>query len=245
MAGAVPRDDFRRQADAVRSIPLEVVLARWGAERDRRDKSQWRTERGPVSVTGTQFFNWHLEEGGGGAIDLVMHLGKMDDRAAVHWLWQHFGSGSATVASTASSPLNTCLRPSSCGDAKAKRRGQLRLPAENLANLEEEQLEEAPFRSLWRGIMTEAAQSVKHFFAISPDVRQRGMTEFGLEDRDLTVIPNGVDISLFKPRGWTDAKKMEFLRQILLEEPRGWDESGVAGSVGYSEGDLKRFGTAS
>ena len=116
---------------------------------------------------------------------------------------------------------------------------------ENLDNLEDEQLEEAPFRSLWRGIMTEAAQSVKHFFAISPDVRQRGMTEFGLEDRDLTVIPNGVDISLFKPRGWTDAKKMEFLRRILLEEPRGWDESGVAGSVGYSENDLKRFGTAS
>ncbi len=129
-------DDFRRQADAVRSIPLEVVLARWGAERDRRDKSQWRTERGPLSVTGSQFFNWHLEEGGGGAIDLVMHLGKMDYRAAVQWLEQHLGSGSATVASTASSPLNTCLRPSSCGDAKAQRRGELRLPAVNTAKLE-------------------------------------------------------------------------------------------------------------
>ncbi len=132
----MPRDDFRRQADAVRSIPLEVVLARWGALRDRCDKSQWRTARGPVSVTGTQFFNWHLEEGGGGAIDLVMQLGKMDYRVAVQWLEQHLGSGSATVPSTASSPSNLCLRPSSCGDAKAQRRGQLRLPAENLANLE-------------------------------------------------------------------------------------------------------------
>ncbi len=136
MAGAVPPDDFRRQADAVRSIPLEVVLTRWGALRVRRDQSQWRTERGPVSVTGTQFFNWHLEEGGGGAIVLVMQLGKMDFRVAVQWLEQHLGSGSATVVSTASSPLNTCLRPSSCGDSKAKRRGELRLPAVNPAKLE-------------------------------------------------------------------------------------------------------------
>ncbi len=83
------RDDFRRQADAVRSIPLETVLTRWGAERDRRDRSQWRTERGPLSVTGAKFFNWHLREGGGGAIDLVMHLGGWDADTAVQWLQQH------------------------------------------------------------------------------------------------------------------------------------------------------------
>ncbi len=116
---------------------------------------------------------------------------------------------------------------------------------ENLANLEGEHLKEAPFRTLWRGIMNEAAQSVRHFFAISPDVRQRGIAEFGLEDQELTVIPNGVDISLFKPQDWTEARKMTFLRQILVEEPRGWDESGVAGSVGYSESDMKRFSSAS
>ena len=130
-------DDFRRQADAVRSIPLEVVLARWGAERDRRDKSQWRTERGPLSVTGPQFFNWHLHEGGGGAIDLVIHLSGSDARAAVGWLWQHLGSGPAATSSTASSPSGSCLRPSSsCDDAPAKRHGQLRLPVADLAKLE-------------------------------------------------------------------------------------------------------------
>ena len=137
MAGAVPPDDFRRQADAVRSIPLEVVLTRWGALRDRRDQSQWRTERGPVSVTGTKFFNWHLKEGGGGAIDLVMHLGGWDVRVAVGWLWQHLGSGPAATSSTASSPSGSCLRPSSsCDDAPAKRRGQLRLPVADLTKLE-------------------------------------------------------------------------------------------------------------
>ena len=63
------RDDFRRRADLVREIPLEVVLRSWGAVRDRREKSRWHTPRGPLSITGGKFFNWHSRQGGGGAID--------------------------------------------------------------------------------------------------------------------------------------------------------------------------------
>jgi hypothetical protein len=117
------------------------VLTYWGAERDRRDRSQWRTQRGPLSVTGTQFFNWHLEEGGGGAIDLVMHLSGWDARTAVQWLQQHLGSGPAAASSTTSASSNDCLHRSSA-DAGAglgpaeKAHGQLRLPAANLANLQ-------------------------------------------------------------------------------------------------------------
>ena len=79
-------DPLRRQADAVRRISLETVLLRRGATRDARDKAKWHTERGPVSVTGTKFFDWHQGLGGGGAIDLVMHLDQTDFPAAVAWL---------------------------------------------------------------------------------------------------------------------------------------------------------------
>jgi len=85
----VTRDDFRRQADLVRAIPLEVVLTSWGAVRDRHDKARWHTERGPLSVTGSKFFNWHDRRGGGGAIDLVIHLGGWDPSQAIRWLWRH------------------------------------------------------------------------------------------------------------------------------------------------------------
>jgi len=111
------------------------VLTGWGAERDRNDKSQWRTERGPVSVTGAKFFNWHVHEGGGGAIDLVMHLGKMDYRTAVQWLQQHLGSAPADRPST-----SACPQPSPSSSpylaAQAQRRG-LRLPVANVAKLEQ------------------------------------------------------------------------------------------------------------
>ena len=79
-------DDFQRKADRVRAIPLEVVLTSWAAVRDRSDKSRWHTSRGPLSVTGTKFYNWHTCQGGGGAIDLVVHLSGWDARQAIRWL---------------------------------------------------------------------------------------------------------------------------------------------------------------
>ena len=87
------RDDFRRRADLLRSIPLEVVFTAWGAVRDPRDPARWRTERGPISVTGTKFFNWDTHQGGGGAIDLVMHLSGCDARTAMDGLARQLGSG--------------------------------------------------------------------------------------------------------------------------------------------------------
>ena len=127
-----PRD-FRRRAEAVRSIPLEIVLTHWGVERDRHDRHQWRTERGPLSVTGAKFFNWHSREGGGGAIDLVMHFSGCEVHAAVEWLERQLGSVPTAASSTAaySRPSSTSA---SCGDAPVKP-GGLRLPAPNLANL--------------------------------------------------------------------------------------------------------------
>jgi len=130
----VTRRDFRRRADAVRSIPLETVLTHWGAQRDRRDRNQWRTERGPLSVTSAKFFNWHLERGGGGAIDLVMHLGNLEADAAIAWLEQHLGSAPA-AASSAAAGEPPSPSSSSRGEASAPARA-LRLPPANLAQLD-------------------------------------------------------------------------------------------------------------
>ena len=131
------RDDFRRQADLVRAIPLEVVLTSWDAVRDRRDKSQWRTPRGPLSVTGTQFFNWHARHGGGGAIDLVMHLGDMDARAAIQWLQRNLGSTVMTASPAVGISAAAHAQPSSsCALAADGTRRPLRLPIPDPARLE-------------------------------------------------------------------------------------------------------------
>lgn len=82
--------DWRRRADAVRDLPLQMILLERGAKQDPRDKSKWHTERGSLSLTESKFTNWCCHTGGGGAIDLVMHLANVDFRQAVVWLEQHF-----------------------------------------------------------------------------------------------------------------------------------------------------------
>lgn len=83
---------IRDQADRVREIPLQAVLRLCGAEQDRYDKAKWHTPQGILSVTGPKFMNWTQEIGGGGAIDLVIHLHHLDFKAAVQWLWHRFPS---------------------------------------------------------------------------------------------------------------------------------------------------------
>ena len=75
---------------ALRQIPLPAVLRASGARRDRSDRQKWLTAQGSLSVTGMQFMNWHRGRGGGGAIDLVMHLENLDFPAAVAWLQRRF-----------------------------------------------------------------------------------------------------------------------------------------------------------
>ena len=107
------RRDLRGRAAAVRQLPLENVLVARGAVRDERDRAKWHTEQGPLSVTGCKFFDWRRGVGGGGAIDLIMHLAGIDFRAAVVWLEANFAASS--VADVAARTDSTA--------------GKLRLPA--------------------------------------------------------------------------------------------------------------------
>jgi Protein of unknown function (DUF3991)/Toprim-like len=72
--------------EALRSIPLSSVLEASGARPDRYDRKKWHTAQGIISITGMKFRNWSQNVGGGGAIDLVMHLHQLDFRAATLWL---------------------------------------------------------------------------------------------------------------------------------------------------------------
>jgi len=78
----------RRWVDGLRRIPLSEVLRAAGAEADRHDPAKWHTAQGVLSVNGAKFFNWNQGRGGGGAIDLALHLNACDFTAAVQWLTQ-------------------------------------------------------------------------------------------------------------------------------------------------------------
>lgn len=83
-------EDIRRKADLVRDIELGAVLERTGSSQDGFDRAKWHTPQGVISVTRQKFMNWTQGTGGGGAIDLVMHLTGCDFKAAVFWLSDSF-----------------------------------------------------------------------------------------------------------------------------------------------------------
>jgi glycosyltransferase involved in cell wall biosynthesis len=56
--------------------------------------------------------------------------------------------------------------------------------------------------------------------------------------RSIVELPSGVELDLFQSRPVDRAQRLAHWRRWLVEEPLGWDESGVPGSVAYTEGEL-------
>lgn len=104
-------NDWRERARRVRGVDLAAVLRVAGSHPDRSDSHKWHTSRGVLSVTGTRFINWSLDLGGGGAIDLVMHLQQLGFGQALQWLETHFPTPEIALA-PAPPPRPTLSLPS-------------------------------------------------------------------------------------------------------------------------------------
>ncbi len=94
---------IREQADRVRNIDLVRALLHAECTQDTRDQNKWHTPHGVISVTAQQFINWRQGTGGGGAIDLVMHLMGFSFLEAVAWLVRAFPD--VTLGKTRPEPL--------------------------------------------------------------------------------------------------------------------------------------------
>jgi glycosyltransferase involved in cell wall biosynthesis len=62
-----------------------------------------------------------------------------------------------------------------------------------------------------------------------------------MEEGEIEWIPNGVDAERFHPQTLTPDERLARWRHWLIEDPRGWDESGEPGSIRYTEQDLRHF----
>lgn len=104
-------NDWRERAARLRALDLVAVLRTADAQPDRHDAHKWHTHRGVLSVTGSRFMNWTLGQGGGGAIDLVMHLFGLGFGQALQWLEQHFATLPFPMTPPPSSPRPTLTLP--------------------------------------------------------------------------------------------------------------------------------------
>ena len=104
-------EEIKIKANKVRNIELRALLQHFGCIRDPEDKYKWHTNQGVLSVNGHKFMNWAMGTGGGGAIDLAMHLQRLDFKNAVIWLYDNFPSSLNSDLSTCKSyPVKQILK---------------------------------------------------------------------------------------------------------------------------------------
>jgi glycosyltransferase involved in cell wall biosynthesis len=93
----------------------------------------------------------------------------------------------------------------------------------------------------WAERMRGWARACERLLVLSPDAARRVPDLLGVDPERVIPAPNGFDPDLFDRRPVRDAARREFWRRWLVEEPRGWDESGDPGSVAYRDDDLEAF----
>jgi glycosyltransferase involved in cell wall biosynthesis len=93
------------------------------------------------------------------------------------------------------------------------------------------------FAERWRERMRGWAQACARL--IVPPAAAREVTHLlGVSREAIVELASGVELDLFRRAPLDRGQRLAFWRSWLVEEPHGWDESGVPGSVAYSDADL-------
>lgn len=93
----------------------------------------------------------------------------------------------------------------------------------------------------WEERLVDAARRADRLIVISPTDRALAVDLLEVDPSVIEVVPNGVDVERFKPLDLPRDERLERWRRWLVDEPRGWDESGRPGTIRYSEDDVDRL----
>ena len=93
----------------------------------------------------------------------------------------------------------------------------------------------------WADRMRTWAARADRVIVDSPTDKRRAMGLFDVAAEHVSIEAPGVDSQRFHPQHPSLEERLSLLRRWLVDDPRGWDESGVVGSVRYTEADLAAF----
>ena len=93
----------------------------------------------------------------------------------------------------------------------------------------------------WDARLQADARRANQLIAISIHDRDEAVRLLGVSPSRVEVISNGVDIEHFDRRRPSRGARLARWRAWLVDDPRGWDASGVAGAVRYGVDDLAEF----
>lgn len=93
----------------------------------------------------------------------------------------------------------------------------------------------------WAERLRAQARAADHVVTVSEPDRATAVAVLGVAPEQVTAIPNGVETTRFRPQPSTPAERRALFRRWLVEDPQGWDASGVPGSVRYDDADLDQL----
>ena len=93
----------------------------------------------------------------------------------------------------------------------------------------------------WAERMRGWARRCERLLVLSPDAAERVPGLLGVEPERVVWAPNGFEPEGFDRRPLSGEDRVALWRSWLVEEPRGWEPGGDAGSVAYDESDLDAF----
>jgi glycosyltransferase involved in cell wall biosynthesis len=93
----------------------------------------------------------------------------------------------------------------------------------------------------WRDRLRRQAGAADHLVVVSPADRTVAVEVLGVDAEQISDLPNGVDVVKFRPRRMTPVQRRAHFRRWLVEDPQGWDETAVAGTVAYRDDDVERL----
>jgi len=97
------------------------------------------------------------------------------------------------------------------------------------------------FARAWVERMRRWAGACDQIVVQSPDAAAQAEVLLGVDPARVTCVPNGVDVARFDRWPVRGDDRVAFWRRWLVDDPQGWDASGVPGSVRYAEADLDAF----
>jgi glycosyltransferase involved in cell wall biosynthesis len=92
----------------------------------------------------------------------------------------------------------------------------------------------------WRRRLREWARRCA-LLVVPPGAEADAALLLGLGRSKLRGIPSGVELERFSRRPLAGEERLAFWQRWLVEEPRGWDESGRPGSIAYADEDFAPF----
>ncbi|MEV0827974.1 glycosyltransferase family 4 protein [Nonomuraea rubra] len=100
------------------------------------------------------------------------------------------------------------------------------------------------YANVWAACMQAYARQTGRLVVVSASDRSEASRLLDIPADDITVIPNGVDITRFVPQHLTEGQRLALLRHWLVEDPQGWAPGQPSGSIRYTDEDLGSLLTA-